>query len=90
MTQKLTLHSRYGDKRTVTSNGHGIYTIEGKSLYYRVGMTDDNSRIGYFDPEGGPFISIDADYGFGKITEIIVEKTAPKDHFKIRVEVEQQ
>jgi hypothetical protein len=88
MTKNLTLHSRYGDKRTVTPNGHGIYTIEGKTHYYRVGMDDDNTKIGYFDPEGGPFISVGSDYGFGTITEIFVEKSE-QGNFKIRVEVEQ-
>jgi hypothetical protein len=88
MTKNLTLHSRYGDKRTVTANGHGIYTIEGKTHYYRVGMDDDNTKIGYFDPEGGPFISVGSDYGFGTITEIFVEKSE-QGNFKIRVEVEQ-
>ena len=39
-------------------------------------------------PDGGPFISVDSDYGFGKITEIIVEKTT-EGNFKIRVEVDQ-
>lgn len=87
-TPMRTLRSRYGDERTVTSNGHGVYTIEGKAHYYRVGMTDDNSQIAYFDPEGGAFIAVGSDYGFGKITSIIVESCAPKDHFKIRVEVE--
>jgi len=88
MAKNLTLHSRYGDKRTVTANGHGIYTIEGKTHYYRVGMDDDNTKIGYFDPEGGPFISVGSDYGFGTITEIFVEKSE-QGNFKIRVEVEQ-
>jgi len=88
MTKNLTLHSRYGDKRTVTANGHGIYTIEGKTHYYRVGMDEDNTKIGYFDPEGGPFISVGSDYGFGTITEIFVEKSE-QGNFKIRVEVEQ-
>jgi hypothetical protein len=51
-------------------------------------MSDDNTKVGYFDPEGGPFISVGSDYGFGKINEIIVEKS-PEGNFKIRVEVEQ-
>jgi hypothetical protein len=88
MAKNLTLHSRYGDKRTVTPNGHGIYTIEGKTHYYRVGMDDDNTKIGYFDPEGGPFICVGNDYGFGTINEIFVEESE-KGNFKIRVEVEQ-
>ncbi len=80
--------SRYGDKRTVTYNGHGIYTIEGKAHYYRVGASEDNKGIDYFDPEGGPFICVGSDYGFGTINEIILEN-AETGKFKIRVEVDQ-
>lgn len=81
-------YSRYGDYRSITSNGHGIYTIEGDAHYYRVGMNDDNTKVAYFDPQGGPFYSVGVDYGFGKINEIFVE-TAEEGKFKIRVEVEQ-
>ena len=82
------LRSRYGDERKVTDNGHGLYTIEGKSLYGRVGMTNDNMEIEYFDPEGGPFICVGSDYGFGTIRSIIVEESGKKNYFKIRVEVD--
>jgi hypothetical protein len=87
MSTMKTLNSRYGDSRKITDNGHGVWTIEGKAHYYRVGMNDDNTKIGYFDPEGGPFISVGSDYGFGKISEIIVENTE-EGNFKIRVEVD--
>lgn len=81
--------SRYGDKRIITNNGHGIYTMEGNAKYYRVGSSVDGKRIEYFDPEGGPFIHVGVDmeeFG-GKISDIIVE-SAPQGRFKIRVEVE--
>lgn len=82
-----TTSSRYGDSRTVTNNGHGWFTVEGNARYYRVGMSDDNEEIAYFDPEGGPFIAIgDQFHGHGIITKICVEKTT-KGKFKIRVEV---
>lgn len=84
-----TVTSRYGDKRTITDNGHGIYTMEGPARYYRVGSSVDGKRIEYFDPEGGPFIQVGADmheFG-GKITDIIVE-SAPEHYFKIRLEIE--
>ncbi len=80
-------NSRYGDARKTTSNGHGMYTIEGKAHYYRVGMNDDNSQIAYFDPEGGPFISVGDDLGFGRISEIVVEKSK-EGSFKIRVQID--
>ena len=89
MAHKLTLHSRYGDKRTIIANGHGWYTIEGKSLFYRAGMSDNNTDIAYVDFEGGPLLQIGDDFsGHGKILSLTIEK-AEKDQFKVRVEVEQ-
>ena len=89
MGKTNTTSSRYGQKRTLVSNGHGIYTMEGDAHYYRVGMNEDNTKIAYFDPEGGPFISVgsELDRFSGKITDIIVEK-APEGKFKIRLEIE--
>jgi hypothetical protein len=83
---KKIANSRYGDRRKVTSNGHGIFTIEGSARYYRVGMNEDNSKISYFDPEGGPMIMVDDDFEHGKITDIFVEN-ADEGKFKIRIEV---
>lgn len=80
-------NSRYGQKRTVTDNGHGIFTIEGEARYTRAGMNKDNTKIDYFDPEGGPFICVGSDYGFGVINEIHIEPSGKENHFKIRVEV---
>lgn len=78
--------ARYGLERFVTDNGHGIYTIEGKSR-------DNRPRENMFDAEGGVLdgnaLFIGEDYGFGKITSIMVEDSGKKDYFKIRVEVEQ-
>ena len=81
------LMSRYGQVRKVTDNGHGIFTIEGESRYTRAGMDEDNTKIDYFDPEGGPFICVGSDYGFGVINEIHIEPSGKENHFKIRVEV---
>jgi len=77
--------SRYGDTRKVTDNGHGWYTIEGKAHYYRVGSEPDSSEVSYFDPEGGPMIQVGDSFQGRKIATIMVE-SAPKDHFKIRIE----
>jgi subtilisin-like proprotein convertase family protein len=53
-------------------------------------MNDANTEIAYFDPEGGPFLHVGDDFdGRGKILSFVIEKDAPKDHFKVRVEVEQ-
>lgn len=82
------MKSRYGQKRTIASNGHGIYTVEGDAAYYRVGMTEDNTKIGYFDPEGGPMFHVGDEFQGGRINEIFVEK-AEEGKFKIRLEVEE-
>ena len=85
-----TTTNRYGETRKITNNGHGWYTIEGKSHYYRAGMNDDNTEIAYVDFEGGPFISVGSDFdGRGKVLSLEIDKSAPKDHFKVRVEVDQ-
>jgi len=87
--RKMTIKSRYESSRKVTDNGHGWYTMEGVSRYYRVGMTDDNSKIAYVDYEGGPFLHIGDDFeGHGKILSFSIEK-APEHIFKVRIEVEQ-
>jgi hypothetical protein len=79
--------SRYGDPRTMTHNGHNLYTVEGKAHYYRVGMNEANTEIAYFDPEGGPMIAVGDKIAYGTIVSIIKE-TAPEGRFKIRLEVE--
>jgi len=82
------LISRYGQKRNVTDNGHGIFTVEGESRFFRAGMNENNTDIDYVDPEGGPFFSVGSDYGFGKISKIFIEKHEKKGYFKVRFEVE--
>jgi len=87
MATMKNLKSRYGQSRNVTDNGHNIFTIEGESRFGRAGMNEDNTEIAYFDPEGGPFITVGSDYGFGVIKSIRIEPHK-EGHFKIRVEVE--
>lgn len=87
---EMVISSRYGDKRKITDNGHGIYTIEGVAKFWRVGSEPGSSGISYFDPEGGPFIGVGdvwKELGNGKIVSIIRE-SADEGHFKVRVEVE--
>jgi hypothetical protein len=77
--------ARYGLERFVTDNGHGIFTIEGESHYTR-------GAEGMFDAEGGVLngnaLFVGADYGFGKLKEIIIENSGRENYFKVRVEVE--
>lgn len=77
---------RYGLERTVTNNGHGIYTIEGEAHHWRGNETMFDAEGGVLDANG---LYIGCDYGFGKITDIIVEDSGKEHYFKIRVEVEQ-
>lgn len=82
----MSIISRYGQKRFITDNGHGVFTIHGAAHYTRVGMNEDNTEIAYFDPEGGPFISVGDNLGFGAIKSIRIEESGKKDYFKILVE----
>jgi hypothetical protein len=82
----MSIISRYGKKRFITDNGHGVFTIHGEAHYTRVGMNEDNTEIAYFDPDGGPFISIGDNLGFGEIKSIRIEESGKKDYFKILVE----
>jgi hypothetical protein len=81
-----TYTSRYGNTRTLTNNGHGWYTIEGEALFTR-------GAEGMFDAEGGVLngnaLFVGEDYGFGKIVSLMVEPSGKKNHFKVRVEVDQ-
>jgi hypothetical protein len=78
--------SRYGDKRILTENGHGWYTIEGEARFTR-------GSVGMFDADGGIIdgnaLFVGVDYGFGKIISMMVEQTDRKNYFKVRVETEQ-
>ena len=82
----MSITSRYGKKRFITDNGHGVFTIHGEAHYTRVGMNEDNTEIAYFDPDGGPFISVGDNLGFGEIKSIRIEESGKKDYFKILVE----
>ena len=78
--------SRYGDKRILTNNGHGWYTIEGRYKFWR-------GAVGMFDVDGGVIdgsaIFVGEDYGFGKIISIEPEDSGKDNYFKVRLEVEQ-
>jgi hypothetical protein len=78
--------SRYGDKRILTENGHGWYTIEGEAHFTR-------GSEGMFDADGGIIngnaLYVGADYGFGKIISMTIEPSGKENYFKVRVETEQ-
>lgn len=62
MNKTVTISSRYGDSRSFVPVSENIYKFEGKTLYSRFGgkelaETVDTDDLGFFDPDGGPFIS---------------------------------
>jgi hypothetical protein len=62
MNKTVTISSRYGDSRSFVPVSENIYKFEGKTLYSRFGGkentdTIDTNDLGFFDPDGGPFIS---------------------------------
>jgi hypothetical protein len=83
----MIIKSRYGDERTIENNGHGWYTMSGRARFTRGGMNEDNTKLDYFDSEGGPFVQVGDNLGFGKILYIETAKSEPGT-FKIRIEVE--
>lgn len=83
----MIIKSRYGVNRYITSNGHGWYTMSGEARFVRGGMNSDNTELEYLDTDGGPFVQVGDDLGFGKIIRIEQAKSDPGT-FKFRIEVE--
>lgn len=58
------MKNRYGDEYIFRKLTDNTYTIEGDLSYWRFGGREgqqqmDMSDLGFVDPSGGPFISID-------------------------------
>ena len=58
------MKNRYGDEYRFRKLTDNTYTIEGDLSYWRFGGREgqqqmDMSDLGFVDPSGGPFISID-------------------------------
>lgn len=73
------LTSRYRQPREIIDVGDNTYRIQGPALSYRVGE-------GWFDPEGGPWIGVGNNMGFGVISKLKII-SASEGYFIIEVEV---
>jgi hypothetical protein len=79
--------SRYGQERIIKKERPGVYTMHGKALISRAGA-DNEGWTSFFDPEGGPFISVGDDFmRLGVVTKLSIVEADGK-FFSIKFEVE--
>lgn len=74
--KKITIRSRYGEDRSFVPVNENTYKFEGDVKYCRFGgkentSTVDQNDLGFFDPDGGPFISEGYPIGKRKVTRIM-------------------
>ena len=72
----ITIKSRYGDVRSFVPVNENTYKYEGDTMYCRFGGKEDQTDIdtndlGFFDPDGGPFVSAGFPIGDRIVTRII-------------------
>jgi hypothetical protein len=85
--QTINIHSRYGDLRHFVPISNNLYRLDGDFKFCRMGGKEDqvdidNNDLGFFDADGGPFISQGYPIG-GKLVKRIY-----LDNDKIMLEVE--
>ena len=76
MSETITIKSRYGNSRSFVPVSENIYKFEGETLYSRFGGHEyaesvDTNDLGFFDPDGGPFISVGFPIGDKKVKRIM-------------------
>lgn len=77
-----TFSSRYGDRRFITNQGGGCYTVEGATHYIRQ-EKDTNGNLTMFDFDGGPCFFVGEKFGCdpynadAMIESIIVDNYTP-------------
>ena len=71
--------SRYRQPRGIFKIDVNKYRVQGPALSYRVGED-------FFDPEGGPWLGIGDNLGFGTITKIYIV-SATNSWFVVDLEV---
>ena len=77
------MESRYGDVKTVAllkrlSGKTATWRVKSNSRYCRFGG-DSKGGLSFFDPEGGPFVSVGSEYPkIGTITKIYHKKIRTK------------
>jgi hypothetical protein len=72
----ITISSRYGDSRSFVPVSENIYKFEGKTEFARFGGQEyaesvNMNDLGFFDPDGGPFISAGYPIGSRKVKRIM-------------------
>ena len=71
--------SRYGEKRSFVPVDEKTYRFEGNMHFCRMGgkanqQDIDSNDLGFFDPDGGPFISEGYKIGGQKVVRIMSKK----------------
>lgn len=87
VSEYRSLRSRYGEPRYLKKLSDGYFSLSGCSPYVRVGSNPDDTAVGYFDPRGGPFISVGEDYGFGVVENIKILDSGKDGWFKIGLDI---
>lgn len=77
--QTIKFKSRYGESREFVPVDEKTYRFEGTMQYCRMGGKDnqpdiDPNDLGFFDPDGGPFISEGYPIGNKKVVRIMSKK----------------
>ena len=75
----IIIKSRYGETRTFIPVNENTYRVEGELKFCRMGGKDnqpdiDMNDLGFFDPDGGPFISEGYIIGGRKVSRIMSKK----------------
>lgn len=71
------MKNRYGNEYHFVKTGDNEYTIEGDLDHWRFGGREgvdgfNQNNLGYVDPSGGPFISLDYEINGRKVTNIAI------------------
>lgn len=78
--QTIEVKSRYGEKRSFVPVDEKTYRFDCDSMHFcRMGGKDnqpdiDPNDLGFFDPDGGPFISEGYEIGGRKVVRIMSKK----------------
>jgi hypothetical protein len=74
--ETITLKSRYGKVYSLVPVDKITYKFEGDTMYCRFGGKENQTGfnyedLGFFDPDGGPFISVGYKIGDKKVVRIM-------------------
>jgi hypothetical protein len=86
MTQKMSKYTnRYGDEFTFEKNENGNIDWKGDLKYVRYGWNDDDKII-FVDPSGGPFISVGTNMSLYLLEGIVNGFVDHGDYWEILIE----